>query len=672
MKKRLNILLVEDNLSDADLIIRHFSRSEFDVSCKRVETAAEMKAALKEEPWDIIVSDYSLPQFNAMDALKVLQETQADIPFIVSSGTIGEQTAVELMKAGAQDYIMKDKLTRLMPAIKRELNDAKIRYEHKMAEKVQRILYNISNAVVVTESFNDLMEVIRVQLGTVVDTTNFYIAFFDEKTGLLSTSYIIDEKEHFETWPAKGSLTGKVVEGKRPLLVNRENILEMHGRGEIEIVGPEAQCWLGVPLHEGDKVIGAFVVQSYSNPHAYTNKDVDILEFISHQVSLAVHRKKTEKNLQTALLKAEESDRMKSAFLANMSHEIRTPMNAIIGFSGMLDDPSNDKETHDKYMRIINENCQQLLNIIDDLVDISKIEIGEITLDMTDVCLNKMMDSIYESYHSRTTIKDLSLNLEKGLDEPLCCVSVDQGKLRQILDNLLTNAVKFTSSGGVHFGYSLKENELEFFVRDTGIGIEPEYHESIFDRFFKVEKHKYSVFRGTGLGLAITKAFVNKFGGEIIVNSVPGEGSEFRFTMPYLPVKSDKTVIPEIEKPADGKNQITLLVVEDEEDNYHLLEILLRKRDFGILHAWTGKEALDLFENHPEIRLVLMDFKLPDISGEEVTRYIHSKKPELPIIAQTAYALAGDRERITQIGCIDYISKPIRRDEFYRVLGKYL
>jgi len=672
MNKPLKVLLVEDNENDAELVIRQLKKSEYEIFCKRVETAAEMSSALRSQEWDIVISDYSLPQFNALAALRLLQESGIDIPFIVSSGTIGEETAVNMMKAGAQDYIMKDSLARLVPAISRELTDAQIRREHKLSERIQKVLYNIANAVVSTESVQALMKVIQEQLGTLVDTTNFYIAFYDEKTGMLSTPFVLDEKDQLESWPAEGSMTGLVVQGNKPLLTTRPQTLEMHRQGKVELIGATAECWLGVPMREGDKVIGAFVVQSYKDQNAYSSKDVEILEFISHQISLAVQRKKAENSLQAALVRAQESDRLKSAFLANMSHEIRTPMNAIIGFSGMLDDPMNDQDTHDKFIRIINDNCQQLLNIIDDLVDISRIEIGEISLEITDACLNKMMDNLFDVYFSKITGKGLKLEVKKGLVHPQCCIRTDLGKLRQIMDNLLTNAVKFTSEGSIAFGYRKINDMLEFFVKDTGIGIEEKYHENIFDRFFKVEKNLYSAYRGTGLGLAISKAFVKKFGGEIRVNSFPDKGSEFIFYFPYNPSNEvEKQPEPASTAPFDHSDS-TVLIVEDEEDNFNFLEIILAKTKVKILHAWNGKEAIELTDRNPGIGLILMDFKLPDFTGEEVTRRILLKHPGIPVVAQTAYAMTGDRERAKNAGCIDYISKPIQKEAVYKVLNKYL
>jgi len=672
MAKRLNILLIEDNENDALLVIRQLEKSEYAIHVIRVETADEMSSALAVSNFDIVLSDYSLPQFNAMKALQILQSSGKDIPFIVSSGTIGEETAVQMMKAGAQDYIMKDNLTRLVPAIERELSDAQTRRDHKLSEQIQKVLYNISNAVVSDGSFHDLMVVIRQELGTLVDTTNFYIAFYDENTGLLSSPYGEDKNDFLPTWPAKGSLTGMVISQNKPLLTKKDLTLESHERGELELIGTTAECWLGVPLREGERVTGAFVVQSYDNPNAYSLRDVEILEFISHQLSLAIQRKKSETNLQAALVKAQESDRMKSAFLANISHEIRTPMNAIIGFSGMLNDADTDNEIRENFTKIINDNCQQLLSIIDDLVDISKIEIGEISLDYSDVCLNSLMDALFHTYAVKAEKKGLVLFVSKGLNESESCVKADLGKLRQVMDNLLTNAWKFTSEGSIDFGYQLVNDHLEFFVKDTGIGIPPEYHESIFERFMKVEKHMFSIYRGTGLGLAISKAFVNTFGGDIHVISAPEKGSEFIFTMPYQPVKSlNRTVINKGILPTDYSGN-TILIVEDEEDNFKFLEIILKKSNLNILHAWDGNEAIKMAMDHPEVSLILMDFKLPDLTGEEVTRRILSQRPEVKVVAQTAYAFSKDKEKARLAGCVDYITKPIKKDNLYSALNKYL
>ena len=263
-------------------------------------------------------------------------------------------------------------------------------------------------------------------------------------------------------------------------------------------------------------------------------------------------------------------------------------------------------------------------------------------------------------------------HLYKSLECDACSISGDPSKIRQVLDNLLTNAMKFTAKGEITFGYDLVGDKLHFFVADTGIGIAPEYREAVFNRFWQVETGLARQYGGTGLGLSISRAFVRKMGGDIQFESVAGKGSRFLFDLPYSPSNEKQRSLHPESKNHDNLFGKNILVVEDEEYNFEFIRILLTRLNLNILHAWNGTEALQLFSDNPEIDMVLMDFKLPDIPGQEVTRKVLGIKRELPVVATTAYAMAGDREKALQAGCVDYLSKPINPKELESVLRMYL
>jgi PAS domain S-box-containing protein len=379
--------------------------------------------------------------------------------------------------------------------------------------------------------------------------------------------------------------------------------------------------------------------------------------------------------IRIAKEKAEESDRLKTAFLANMSHEIRTPMNGIIGFSTMLADPFLAKDTRESYLKIVNASCDQLLHIVNDIIDISKVEAGQIDLSESVFDLKELLDEIASFYLTSVQEKGVEL-INRPLSGILgdnCRIVSDRTKLRQILDNLLSNALKFTDSGKIKLSCDLIDGLLHFEIEDTGIGIQSELQNSIFERFWQVESSYTKKYGGTGLGLSISKAFVEKMGGNIWVNSEFGKGSTFCFTLPYQLVASGKTeqsIIPQINRNLSINGDITVLIVEDEEINWLFLKEILKEK-VKILHAVNGRMTIEYIKKHPEINIVLMDIKLPDINGLELTRIIKSINRNLIVIAQTAYAFSTDREKALEAGCTDYITKPIVQEDLLNLISIY-
>jgi signal transduction histidine kinase len=381
------------------------------------------------------------------------------------------------------------------------------------------------------------------------------------------------------------------------------------------------------------------------------------------------------KELVLAKEKAEESDKLKTAFLANMSHEIRTPMNGILGFSQLLKLPNLSVLDKNRYIDTIDHSTHQLLNIITDILNISKIEAGEETIQSTDFNICELLDEIYSFYQPLAIEKKLKLSVNNTVPLDKVEIKSDPIKLRQILDNLIGNALKFTHKGNISIDISSTDEQIKFKIEDTGIGIELSQHAVIFDRFRQVELTHSRKFGGTGLGLSLAKSYVEMLGGTIYVESTLGKGSTFTFEIPLLlssePVSMEKAVI--VSEPLlniwVGK---TLLLAEDENANASFMKTVFKSTGIKVIIAKNGLKAVELCKNNPDISVVLMDIKMPLMDGLTATRRIRSFNQDIPIIATTAYALSTDAGLCKEAGCNDYISKPLKIDQLFFMIEKYL
>ncbi len=408
------------------------------------------------------------------------------------------------------------------------------------------------------------------------------------------------------------------------------------------------------------------------------NKRGEIAHYVAIKEDIT-ERKATELELIRAKEKAEESDRLKTAFLANMSHEIRTPLNAIIGFTEMLHSDTLDPQLREEYFAIINQSSQALLHLIDDIIDVAKIEAGHIRIVPHKVDIISLLKELHISAKRDIMVngKDVEVLLKVPWDGEFT-VSVDSFRLKQILQNILNNAVKFTEKGEIEFGFRLKrgDTEIRFFVRDTGVGIPRDQQEVIFERFRQADDSSTRKYGGTGLGLWVARNLVELMGGTITVKSDPGVGSTFFVDLPL-----DKDVeIPEIREKAEMQEKKEaydwrdkkILIAEDNDSNYEFLKAVLSVKKAVLVRAYDGKEALDLLMEHEDVDLVLMDIQMPVLNGYEATKLIKKMRPELPIIAQTAYAMSEDRKKIIEAGCDEYIAKPIQPRKMLSLLEKIL
>jgi PAS domain S-box-containing protein len=385
-------------------------------------------------------------------------------------------------------------------------------------------------------------------------------------------------------------------------------------------------------------------------------------------------QKLTEEKLIKAKEAAEKSDQLKTAFLNNMSHEIRTPMNGIIGFSKLLMTKEHDRDDHKKYTEIIINSSQQLLQLVNDILDIAKIEANEVKLKEEEIDLNAFCKEIITLYKIEADKKGIDLQVDKSKLKNTKII-VDPTKLRQVMNNLVNNALKFTDKGSITLSCSMHDNDLNFSIADTGIGIAKDMHNRVFDRFRQVETNTEKNYGGTGLGLAICKGLIKLMHGRIWLESEPGIGSTFHFTIPYKTANPNNNNAMREEAMNDLKKlhykKIQILIVEDEEINYLFLSELLSQIQADLLHAKNGKEAIDMVEKNPHIDIILMDIKMPIMNGYDSTIEIKKIRPDIPVVAISAHAFVEDREKAIQAGCNDFVTKPIDEKELFACIEKH-
>lgn len=870
----IRILFVEDIEVDMELAIRELQRENFSIVWVRVETREDFLFQLENFKPDIIVSDYSLPTFDGLQALKLTLSKAPEIPVILFTGSINEETAVACIKAGAIDYVLKDKMKRLPFAIKEALIQKEIRLANvraqldlKQSEERYRTFMNSSDdlAFLKDESFRYILVNLANQLffqkpesgiigktdfelmpeeaaqscrnsdlealkqnsivisterigGKVFESRKFPVKLKKGKIGVGGFIRDISEKEKAENLlklqgtalnsaanaivitdtqghihfvnPAFTKLTGYSPEeclGKNPKelvksgihnaefykqmwgtllkgevwhgefinrskegkFYNEENTITpvQNEKGEIThfvaikqditerkvaeikieaserkyrqlvnnaIIGiysatiegtflqvNEPLCkileseseeeLMAVPIHKIYKYPEhrQILIEQLLANGRILNHEVELVTMKGNPRNVVINaildgnqligmvldmteRKKNEHELLKAKEKAEESDKLKTSFLANMSHEVRTPMNAILGYTDLLLSPDYPESEKTEYVRIISKSSQQLLKIMNDIVEISRIATNQIDDNPVSFNINSLLRELVLEFQPLARFKKLKFTCNTGLNDEAAMIRFDDLKLRQILGNLIDNAIKFSEKGQVEIGYKLKDSIVEFYVKDTGIGILPENQEVIFDRFRQLEDSYTRNYGGSGLGLAIAKAFIEFLGGKIWVKSTPGKGSTFFFNMPYIPHETKTKPKFEPASSDEDFSNLSILIAEDDDINYVYMERLLSKTNAKLIRAANGQEAVDYYNQSKNIDIILMDINMPFMNGLDATKIIKALNPELPIIAVTAYSLSGDRETCLAAGCDDYIPKPIKREELFGKLHQYL
>lgn len=545
--------------------------------------------------------------------------------------------------------------------------------QKKRDEDIQLILHEITGTSMFEKSLEELLIIVRSQLSKVIDTTNFFVALYQPETETLRKVIFEDEKDVFIEWDAKKSLSGQIVKLGKPLLLKSDEEAIFAAEHNIELLGSPAACWLGVPLLSGVKPIGVMVVQSYTDENAFDKTTARLLSLIAHELSIIIERKKMIQDLIAAKERAEESDRLKSAFLANMSHEIRTPMNGILGFAELLKEPRFSGNEQKMFLEIIEKSGERMLNIINDLINISKIESGQMDIHLSETNINEQLLFLYNFFKLEANQKKLKLTVNYPKSDKIIYVVTDKEKVYAILTNLIKNALKFTSEGTIEFGCDIVDNKLLFQIKDTGIGIPANKQKSVFERFVQAGTSKSNLYEGAGLGLSISKAYIEMLGGEIWLESEQGKGTHFFFTLP-LNVKKEKVAVVK-EMPAEFAENynktFTILIAEDDEFSLVLISHILRASHTNLLIAKNGAEAVEICRYNSNIELVLMDIGMPVIDGHVASKMIKEFRPDLPIIAQTAFALEEDREKFID-SFDDYITKPVNSDELKMKMRKFL
>ena len=756
MGEKLRILFVEDSISDAELIWREIKRNNIEIEQRLVDTRGEYIDGLKTYSPDVIICDYSLPRFDGMSALRLRSEMAPYTPFILVTGPMKEEIAVECIKGGADDYVLKDNLSRLVPAIRSSINKYKLMKHNDNAvqalmeseSKFRNIFENVADIYYEALLDGTIMEVspsIELVSGgqySQADLIGKKLFDFFKNPGnqdtLLSFLHKRGSASDFEitlinrdrsaipcSISAKltsyddgsslriiGSIRDitarkKVEEALQKSLNFSESLLKTipFGMDIVDETGkvlfqsenlkrifgeatPGMKCWdiyrddkkqcPDCPLVQGINVGETEVYEAHG---VLGNKIFDIshtgMIYEGKKAILEIfqditEKKYTENELIRVTEKAMESDRLKTAFLHNISHEIRTPMNAIVGISSLLNNSNTDFETQKSYIEIITQSSYHLLSIITDIVDISNIEADIVKIAKKGINLNSILKTVQLQVHPIAKNKDLTLVFKPGLSDSEALIITDGIKVTQILINLVNNALKFTEKGNVELKYELKENFLEFSVSDTGIGIPADYHDKVFDRFYRVQNSGSKLYDGTGLGLAISKAYVELLGGKIWLSSEQNRGSTFKFTIPYEKQKiyqspdSNSLSYEGFSFPREK----TILIAEDIDSNYKLIDFYLAKTNTKLVRASNGIEAVEYAISGRNIDLIIMDLRMPLMDGYEAVKLIREAKVTIPIIAQTAYQ--DSTEKLMNIGCNGVLYKPIEKNDLLKVLSSFI
>ncbi len=541
---------------------------------------------------------------------------------------------------------------------------------------IQEILYNISTAALNQLDIKDIYPTIVRELSKIWDTNNFFIALYDKKGDTLSMPFFSDEQDNFDKLPAPKTITRWVIGLKRSVLLKENDLRNLENSGDIDLVGAPCKIWMGVPLKANKEIIGVMALQDYHDENKFTQDDVNVLEFIANQIAIAIQRRTMLDNVIQASRKAEEAAQSKQQFMSTMSHEIRTPLNEVIGITNLLLQ-GRPREDQMDFIKTLRFSGNHLLTLVNDVLDYNKMESGKIIFEQTRFNLTDFLKDIMRAYSFRSKSKNIEFEIIKENNLPDEVIG-DSIRLNQILSNFLSNALKFTQEGSIfviikELEHGPQSSLIEFQVKDTGLGIPADKHEMIFDSFTQASPDTTRHYGGTGLGLAICKKLVELQGGKISLESEPGIGSTFKFSLSFgIPEKGTTVQPSEISEPCSGLEGKRILIAEDNKINFFVANKFLIGWGVTVTHAENGKIALEILEKE-DFDLVIMDLHMPVMDGIEATRIIRkSKDPRInsiPVIALTAAIMSESHDKIEDLSINDYVLKPFKpQDLFNKIL----
>jgi PAS domain S-box-containing protein len=682
----ITILAIDDKPRNLVVLTAIFSRTFPDA---RIVTALSGREGIDlalTENADVILLDLVMPEMSGIETCMILKKDEVlkRIPVImITANTTDSITRVQAMEAGVEAFLSKPIEEAALSAqvaslIRLKKSEDHVREENKHLEDL--ILERTKALEESNRAATKLLDELKTRIERCKllehDLLQSEKKFNDSEANLryiikhdLNALAIFDRDMNYmavsDRYLEDNNLTGEDIIGENHYKVFPDLLRKWKAVHQL--------CLAGHIEHNSDDYFeqtdGSISYNKWEcRPWYRTDGEIGGIIIYSE---VTTEQKKAELALIDALGKAEESNRLKTAFMHNISHEIRTPLNGILGFSRLIaqEDTSNDGKL--EFYSLLKTNSNRLLNTITNYMDISLINSGSMDMKKKPFTLQHLLQQLFEQFQPICVKKQLGFHMELPEKSGNIILNSDQELLEKVLLQLLDNAVKFTIKGDISFGYELKDDFLKFFVRDTGVGIKPEFLPLMFQSFTQEEFMCSRGYEGSGLGLSITRGLVELLGGTIHVESEKGEGSGFFFTIPHT-VQENAPELSEapITKEPQPKNPV-VLIAEDDEDNLYLLESILGKYEIVILSAVNGKDAVEQCRAHPEISLVLMDLKMPVMGGLEATQEIKSFRKDLPVIAITAFAMRGDEKKALEAGCDDYLTKPINRTALLEKLKKF-